>query len=200
MTVADGSALRVVPTFAIGGISKMQNVYYFRHDTGSPQIEGNVVADCLEYVEELMDNFQSMLHTTVELEGIEVYERVSGSWEPIGEESSTWAGTGSASDRMPAGVCLMINMFKLRTGHNDRKFISGFMEGAHSGDEWSSSVITAAGAFITDIISGFTGSHGVILTPVHWNRTTDTMSLIVGGAGAPRVAYQRRRKPGVGLT
>lgn len=200
MTVADGATLRVVPTFQIGALTKAQNVYYFRHDTGSPQIDGDVTADCLEYIEELMDNFQSIIHTTVELQGIEVFERVSGAWEPVGEESSSWAGTGSAADRMPSGVCLMINLFKLRTGHNDRKFISGFMEGAHSGEEWSGSVITAAGAFVTDMISGFTGSNGVVLTPVHWNRTTDTVKLIVGGAGVARVAYQRRRKPGVGLT
>lgn len=200
MTVAADSVLRVVPTFSIGALTKMQNVYHFRHDTGSPQVEGDVVDDCLEYIEELMDNFTSIIHQTVELDGIEVFERVSGSWEPIGQATGTWVGTGSAADRMPSGCCLMINLFKLRTGHHDRKFISGFMEGAHSGEEWSSSVITAAGNFVTDMISGFTGTNGVVLQPVHWNRTTDTVKLIVGGSGVARVAYQRRRKPGVGLT
>jgi hypothetical protein len=200
MTVADGAVLRVVPTFTYGAISKGQNVYYFRHDTGSPQIDGDVVADCLEYIEELMDNFTAIQHSTVELQGIEVYERVSGTWEPVGQAAGTWAGTGSSSDRMPSGCCLMINMTKVRTGHADRKFLSGFMEGAASGEEWSGTVITAAGHFIVDIISGFTGSNGVVLTPVSWDRVTDTVRNIAGGSGVARIAYQRRRKPGVGLT
>ena len=200
MTIATDSVLRVVPTFSVGTKTKMQNVYHMVHQTASPQNETAVVLACLEAVEEYMDNFQATLHDTVELDSIEVYERVSGLWEPIGEIASTWAATGAASDRSPAGCALMVNLFKARTGHNDRKYISGFQETLMQDEEWQSAILTAGAAYVVDVYSPFTASNSVIIKACHWNRGTDTTAFYTGGVAIPRIAYQRRRKPGVGLT
>lgn len=200
MTIATDSVLRVVATFTLGALTRAQNVYHMRHLTGTPQLEGDVVQAALEAVEEYMNNFVSTIHQTVELETVEVFERVDGKWEPIGQIASTWAGTGSSSDRVPAGLALMVNLFKLRTGYNDRKFICGFMEGAISGEEWSGTVISNAGNYVTDVYSPFTATNSVQLKACHFNRETEETKDYVGGHGVARIAYQRRRKPGVGLT
>jgi len=158
-----------------------------------------VVDAALEFVEELMDNFTALISSDVSLEEIAVFERVSGAWEPIGSATGAWVGT-AAGERVPSGCALMVEMRKLRTGHQDRKFIGGFTDTQQVGDTWVAAVLTAAAAYIVDIVGNFTATNSVILGAVYFNRVTEAIATYVGGAGAAAVSYQRRRKPGVGLT
>lgn len=200
MTVSPGAILRVVPTFTIGAITKAQNVYHVTMDHASPQADGDVVDAAEELMALLMANFNATIHTTVSMTTVEVFEYFDGHWIPIGEVVGSWSGAGSGSDRMPSGCALLVDIYKERTGYNDRKYICGFMEGAQNGEEWSGSVLDDADDFIVDLLAPFTASNGVVLQCRHWNRVTHTTKDYTGGQGQARVAYQRRRKPGVGLS
>lgn len=199
MTVADGAKLRVVPTFELSAISKAQNVYHMLHSTGSAQAEADVVDACLESIENMMSNFDSHVSTGVNLIDVVVYELVAGLWEPIGSAAGSWVGAASG-DRTPSGVALMVRLFKARTGYVDRKFIAGFTESKLAGDAWVSAVLTSAAGYVVDVYSPFTATNSVIVKAVHFNRSDHTTKDYTGGVGDPTVSYQRRRKPGVGLT
>lgn len=199
LSVADGAVLRVVPTFQIGTVSKAQNVYHMLHQTGSAQTEAAVITAALESIENMMSNFTAIMQSSVSLIDVACYELVSGAWEPIGAINGTWAGT-SAAQRIPAGVALMVRLFKARTGYVDRKYLTGFTESQLDSDLWTSAVHTAAAAYIVDVYSPFTASNSVILKAVHFNRNDQTTKDYTGGNSALTVSYQRRRKPGVGLT
>lgn len=199
MTVGTGSILRIVAQFDLDGESKAQNVYHAVHLTATPQDEDDVVDACEELLDLLMVNFNSVIHTSVALETVTVYERVSGAWDPIGSKAGTWAGNAS-SPRLASGLALMVKLFKARTGHVDRKFFAGFTEGGVSGDTWGTSELSSAANFVLDMLPTFVASNSVQIRPQHFNRADGTTKDYIGGAGDPRVSYQRRRKPGVGLS
>ena len=199
MSVADGAKLRSVATFLLGSVSVAQNVYHFEHSTGSAQDDSLVSAAARNAIESYMDNLQTKIHTSVSLDEVETFERVAGEWEPIGAAISSWAGT-STGDKPPSGVALMIELVKERTGHKDRKFIAGMAEGNEDGDTWSSGALSDAAAFAADMCAEYTDANGVKLVPVYFNRSTEETKPYVDGGGSPTVSYQRRRKPGTGLT
>jgi hypothetical protein len=199
MSVAAAAVVRIVPTFTIGTQSRMQNVYHCRHTTGSGQADEDVVDAAVEFVEELMGNFTSNIHQGVDLESVDVYELVGTEFQPVGTGSSTWVGTNS-NDRLPSGIALLIKLYKERTGHADRKYIGGFTEVALAADAWASGVLTNGAAFVADMVAEFTATNGVKLQPSYFNRMTGLVKDYIGGAAQEVISYQRRRKPGVGLT
>jgi hypothetical protein len=199
MSVAQNSILRVIPTFSIGSQTKAQNVYHILHVTATPQSDTDVVDACLNWVEDAMDAIAAKINTGVDLDGIEVYERVSGAWAPVGEKVSSWAGT-NANTRLPAGLAMLVEFYKERTGHADRKFICGMTDNDLSGEEWSAGAMTAAAAYVLEVIQAYTDPNGVELRGVHYRESDGFYTTYTGGAGVARIAYQRRRKPGVGLT
>mgnify|MGYP000679634027 CR=1 FL=1 len=199
MSVEDGQTLRVVASFAIGSVSVAQNVYHFIHTTGSVQSDEDVVDACGEAVEEIMSNLTAKVVSDISLSQVEVFERVSGEWAPVGIYTGTWAGT-SGGDRPPAGTALMIELTKNRTGYKDRKFICGIPMAGAIGDVWDSSTLSAADDFVTQMQAEFTSTGSVKVKPCYFNRSTEVTAYYTGGAGSDLVSYQRRRKPGVGLT
>lgn len=199
MTVAAGAVIKIVPTFTIGSTSKAQNVYHCQHSTGTAQVEADVVDAAVEFIEQLMGNFTSNIHDGVDLDSVEVYEQVGAQWSPVGIGSSTWVGTNS-NERLPAGIALLIKLYKARTGYADRKFLAGFTEVATTADNFAAGILTNGAAFITDMCTEFTATNSVKLTPKYYNRVSGLVADYVGGATQETVSYQRRRKPGVGLT
>jgi hypothetical protein len=199
MTVEAGQTLRGVATFQYGPNTKAQNVYHFIHTTGSAQADEDVVEAVGECVEYLMGALTAKLVDDISLVQVEVFERVSGEWEPVGIFDGTWAGT-SGGDRAPAGLALMIELTKARTGHKDRKYIAGVPDAGAVGDTYDAATLAACDVFVTRIQEEFEGTAGAKVKPCYFNRDTEVTAYYTGGQGAPTVSYQRRRKPGVGLT
>lgn len=199
MSVSEGSILRVVPTFTLGSVSKAQNVYHVRHESVADSDDDDVLDAALELIEDLMGNFDQNISDEVELASVEVFELILSEWQPLGTVAGTWAGAVT-TDRVPSGVALLINLYKERTNHKDRKFIAGLVEVSVNGDEIATGVLTNAGAYVTTMTQLFTAANGVELRPIHYNRNTGAVKVYNGGAGSALPAYQRRRKPGVGLT
>jgi hypothetical protein len=197
--VAQDSILRAVVTLDIAGQSKAQNVYHFIHQTATEQDDGDVVDAVQEFLEGAMDNFKSPCSEDVGIDDIAVYLREGGAWLPLGSVASSWAGTNTG-DRVPAGVALMVELYKNRTGHADRKFLAGFTETNVSGDAWSSALLGNIASYVTDLYSPFTGTNGVEIRACSFNRETEATAFYTGGVGIAKVSYQRRRRPGAGLS
>ena len=176
-----------------------QNVYHFGVGNAGPHADQDVVDDCEEFVADIMDPLLNYVEQNVSLELIECYERVLGEWQPLGTTGSTWVG-GATGDRLPAGVALLLNFFKTRSGYADRKYIAGITETYVVGDTWTAALLTAGQASCNVAVAGLTGTHGVQLGCVNFNRSTEVKTSWISGVPSSTVSYQRRRKPGVGQT
>lgn len=199
MGVAAGSKLRIVATFSIGSVTKAQNVYHVENVTGSEITDAEAVAVCLAYVEDIMDEFTQFCKSDVSLDKVEVYEFAALQWGPVGVAEGSWAGT-DVTDRLPAGCAVLIHAFKERSGFSDKKYIAGCIDSVTVGDALTANMITgaeAAAAIWTAIFDDGTAQ----IEPHSYNQTTHAFTPYTGVYSvSPLIAYQRRRKPGVGLT
>lgn len=199
MTIGVNDVLRFVAQFDLGGVTKAQNVYHAKLNQASAADDDDVIACAGAYVEAIMAEMEDKIHTSVELEKVDVYVLGTG-WEPVGTFTGTWAGLKTGSERLPAGLALMARAYKPRNGHADRKFWFGFTEDGVENDDWFSAVITDAEAAAALWPADY-GDGTVDIRPVSWNQKTQFTTEYTGVTTvASRVSYQRRRKPGVGLT
>lgn len=199
VSVPNGATLRAVLTFLLSDRSKAQNVYHIKHTTGSAQEDSDVLDACGEWAVAMMTPLVAKVHEDVSLSAVEVFERVAGLWEPIGVDHPTFVGTGTG-DMCPSGIAVLVHFNKLRTGYTDKKYLAGFAEADIAGDLWSVGLDTAAAAYAALVIQDFTATNSVKLTPIHFNSTLEVVKEYTGYQVATLVSYQRRRKPGVGLT
>lgn len=146
-----------------------------------------------------MGNLTSSCADDVALETVEVYERVGGDWEPIGTADGTWAGTHT-SPRLPSGVAFLLKLWKSRSGYADKKYIAGLVHDAQNNDAWVASVLTAGANAIEDIVAEFTATNSVEIVGVYFNRVSEEIAQYTGGTAVALPSYQRRRRPGTGLT
>jgi hypothetical protein len=161
--------------------------------------DAQVVTAIGEYVVDLMTEMNAEISTGVELQKVECFVEASLLFEPIGVGTPTWAGT-AAGDRVPSGVALLVRAFKERSGYADKKFLMGFVESAIASDYWISSTLTAAEAYAALWIAQYTGSDSTILLPVSYRPSDGLMRPYTSAEVSSISSYQRRRKPGVGLT
>lgn len=197
--IPNDATLRAVATFTLGVNSIAQNVYHAKHVTATSQEDDDVRDAFANMIEDAMDDLQEQISDDVSLQKVEVYVLETGVWEPLGVVYSAWEGS-HAGTPMPSGVAFLIKLSKERTGHQDRKFIAGLCEESCSGDTWGSGAVTAGNAYATTLATPYSDPNGVDLTFCYFDRDTEATKYYTGGAADSRVSYQRRRKPGVGLT
>lgn len=199
MTIEQNAKVRIIATFAIGTGSKAQNVYHMNVDNVGPHDDADVLADAAEFIEYAMDAVKNYVSTDLDLESVEGYEYVLGDWQPFGSIGSTWAGSATG-DRLPAGVACLVKFNKERTGHTDRKFLPGVVEAQCAGDQFSSAMVTAGNAYASRLVAGYVGTQGTSLSCVSKGVPAGSWKNWESGITQQTVSYQRRRKPGVGLT
>ncbi len=199
MTIGVNASLRVVTQFKLGNVSKAQNVYHLSHVSIESKTDEQVVTAISAWVEALLAELTDRTSDAVELQKIECFTFQSMLWEPIGVATPVWAGT-SVEDRVPSGVALQVNAFKERSGHADKKFLAGLTEVDLDGDQWQSGAIDAAEDYAAVWIAQFAGPESTLLLPVNFIPLTQQVRPYTSFSVNNIVSYQRRRKPGVGLT
>jgi len=199
MAVGQDSRLRIVATFSYGAATKAQNVYHVHMDTAADAAEADVIDAALEYVEAIMTNFNADCGTTTALDQVDVYEDMGLTWSPVGSIAGTWHGTGSGNPLL-AGAALLVNAFKARSGYTDKKYFGGFLAPNLVENTWQSAILTSGANALADWVAPFDNST-VQFTPGSLSKKTGEFTDYSGsGSVDPAVSYQRRRKPGVGLT
>jgi len=206
MGVPENTFLRVIPTFTLGTVSRAQNVYHFLHETAEEQEDDDVIDACGNLIDALMSELEGYISNTVDLEKVEIYIWESPDWNPLGVAQPTWAGT-SAVEMLPVGCALQINLFKPRSGYSDKKYIAGYVEATQAGGVFIEGLNVDVVDYLALMTALYTDPNGVELRPVHVPYDRDTHQPLVAeyksylsGSWNRAVAYQRRRKQGVGLT
>ena len=199
MSVAQNAVLRVVATLSYGAATKAQNVYHVQMDTAADASEADVLDAALEYVEAILGEYDADCGSTTTLDEVEVYEWDGFAWSPVGTITGTWAGSGSGFPLL-AGAALLVNAFKPRSGYSDKKYFGGFLAPNLVENTWQSAILASGAAAGALWVAPFDNST-VQFNPCSFDKKIGTVTLYSGSVSVdPRVSYQRRRKPGVGLT
>jgi len=203
MAVADGTILRIVASFLFPESVIAQNVFYAVFaDTGTSDDEQDVIDDLAEWIEDAYTLLDGWIDSSVALTDIKVYNYDSGDgdWDELGDASIGLSFSG-ATDMLPHGVAYLLHAKSLDPDVQGGKFVGGFTEGAQVDGLWISAVNTVMGTFGAAWVTPFVGTiTGADFAPGVWSVAQTNFRLFSGTLNLNAVpAYQRRRKPGVGI-
>jgi len=203
MAVADGAIIRAVVSLLLPESVIAQNVFTCVFaDTGTSDDEADVLSDLADWVEGVYANFQAQIDTDVALSGLTayVYDAVGDDWDEIGSESLT-DGFSAAGDMLPHGVAALSLARTTDPDVNGKKYWPGIGEGWQNQSVLTAAAITNFLAGAADWVAPFVGAAtGADFGPGIWSEKNKNFYLMSGTiVQNAYLAYQRRRKPGVGI-
>lgn len=203
MAIPTGAILRVVLAWIMPDSVIAQNIFFtlFDNDGGSND-DADVVDDLTDWIEDIFSSLTSSISDQVDMSQIKVYiyDAVDQDWDEVGTGVPVFTATG-ATDMTPHGIAALIHAFTVNPDVTGSKYIAGISDASIVDSNVSGGVLSnllLAGAdWMVDFTGALTGSN---FNPGVWSPTKVQFfefqdKLIVNG----QVAYQRRRKPGVGI-
>lgn len=203
MAIPTGAILKAVASIVLPDLVIAQNVFnvLFENDgTGNDDVD--VVSDIADWIDDIFTEVDGQIDSEANPSDVKVYiwDSIDTDWDEIGSESLTYV-PGRVDQMLPHGVAALIYA---RTEDPDvmgLKYLPGFTEIAQDASSWAAGplaeMLLAADQWTTDHVGAATGS---TFTPGVWSTAQEdfkTMSGVYGVKG--NAAYQRRRKPGVGI-
>lgn len=199
--IGAGDKLSIAANMLNGGLSKVVNVFKLSVSSLASQTQAQIRADIAEYVEGIFTDIISEMEDALSFDNIDIYNLTGNIIEPQIEWPTLTQG-GNAAAPLPIGCAALV---LARTGvsrHIGRKFFGTLVEGRATGSFWDSTMIGKLLLALGDYMNVFTGSNGVGLTPgvqeILLGGGLGVFRPFIGGSVQAQVAYQRRRKFGVG--
>jgi hypothetical protein len=203
MSISDGTILKIVVSLLLPDTVIAQNVFYsVVADLVTSDDEDDVVTDLVTYVEDMYDQLTGIISDTVVASDIKVYEYDSNDddWDEVGTD--TWADIfASGSDMMPHGVACLIHARSTDPDTHASKYIPGLSDNNALDSDITGAAVVVLADFADVWVAPFIGTEtGGTFGPGVWSEA-DTVFKIFNGNYTVNglVAYQRRRKPGVGI-
>ena len=194
----DGTVLKYVAVFTLPNASTAMNVYYAGLFSGGPVNVGTVSGHLRDHVEDMMGEIELYIKSTVALSTVEVYARDQGEWVPAGAAAGSWTGWHTG-EMLPHGVAAIVEAKSDVASVSARKYIAGYTEPAQGGGAWNSSVLAHLGNYFVEWIQPWSVG-GIQYASGVWSDKEQQFIQFSGeGVLTTWCAYQRRRKPGVGI-
>lgn len=206
MTINVNDILRVVLQFTMPGSTVSELVWHYLVTAGSGGADQDVIDDIVTAADLAFDNIVARMNNGIAGATADLFRWDSGlnRWDGLATGDATVIVATGANDMLPHGVAALVKFFTLVGRRQGRKFIPGFIETSQTGGE-------IVGAAVTDLVNFALDFHDdvvsapVTLSPGNFN--VDAASPLFetfaewGGTIqiATTMAYQRRRKPGVGI-
>jgi len=205
MTVAINDVVRCVAKQQDVNGSIIQNVYFFEND-GLASVTNpdflTAVEIFLSAVYAEMEDWipNSCDPTSIVCDKVEFSSGILTSIAPIGEIAwTTWAGGTSATEGLPQGNAALFTLPSPYTpGVQGRKYIGPLVESAQNNGILLSTVQTALAAFAAELLDGFLVGAVDMVPRIMSSKMGDAIPMATAIVKAI-VAYQRRRKSGVGV-
>lgn len=202
MSITSGTVLRVVAQMLFPDSSVMQNVFnVVVTDLVTSDEEADVVIDIITWVEAMYDHLNAYIDSGVDADEVFVYEydAIDDDWDEVGTD--VWADSFAAVGGMsPHGVACLVLGRTIDPDVQGKKFIGGIQETSIAGSALAGLLITALANFGVEWFTPFAGTEtGGTFAPVVWSPTGTVAKLMTGTSVNGVAAYQRRRKPGVGI-
>lgn len=203
MSITDGTILKVVASCLWSDGMVTQNVFNaVITGAGAPWAEADVVADAVAWADNMFANMTTNVNTSVDGNTIHVYEydSIDDDWDEVGSDAWTWNPSGT-SDQLPRGNAALINLWTTDPDVQGKKYLAGLMEGSILNGLITASVLVDMLAFAADWATVFVGgTSGGTWTPGIWSVAGTVFKAAVDHYAANAImAYQRRRKRGVGI-
>ena len=201
--IADKAILRVVATLLFPDSVVAQNVFYVMfNDDGTSADEEDVLDDLVDWIEGAYDTIKTYLVSAITMDDIHVYVRDTGEndWDEVGVKDVNVTMSGG-SDMIPHGVAALLHMGTTDADVTGSKFIGGIIDNSLTTSDFTSGVLTALALWGLEWVGNFVGTAtaatfnpGVFSVAKNAFFVSDQIGLLNA-----QCAYQRRRKPGVGI-
>lgn len=203
MAVADGAILRIVASMLFPDSVIAQNVFYAVFtDTGSSTDEQDVVDDLRDWVDDIMTEIENSISNMITPGTVKVYNYDAGDddWDEVGESNMLWEPV-SVVDMLPHGVAALIHAKSSDPDVQAAKFFGGLDEDKQADGTWSAPVLAVLALAAAEWVAPFVGATtGADFFPGVWSVVNSNFfyfnqTVVINSIPA----YQRRRKPGVGI-
>lgn len=200
MPVPDQGITRGVVTWLGPGGSTALNIYHAQNDSGSSKTDTATLDDWKAYLDSIHDDSIVEIADTATLEPYEIFliDTITGDSTPIGTRSPA-EQPSSIGEILPQGVAALFNAELTGTGRGSgKKFLPYLTEASNDEGVWIAvtlaRLVLGAAAYLLDF--GGVGGND-------WKTGTWTLAKgfreLVSAVARDIPAYQRRRKPGVGV-
>lgn len=203
MTVPTDTILRVVLSMLLPDSAIAQNVFYaiFKNDGGSDANQ-DVLDDLEAWMEAIYTELILNIVSEIDLTGMKTYFYDAGDddWDELGVNFPT-VSFGAGGDPLPNGIAALCHAPTTNPDVTGAKYFAGAAEGLTSDNDWEATPIAnyvdAIQVWVDPFTGGLTGSEFI---PGVWSvAKTAFFEMTTAGSLNGQVAYQRRRKPGVGI-
>lgn len=203
MSVVEGTILRIVASMLWTDGEVAQNVFNAKvTGAGGPWDEADIVDDAVGWADTMYAHITSQISNTLDGNYVAVYkyDAVHDDWDEVGSASWVWnpANTG---ENTPRGCAGLIRLWTEDPDVQGKKYIAGFTETNTSFGTLQATPLAAMANFAGAWWDAFTGSvSGATWTPGIWSVVGKVLQIALEHyAASAIVAYQRRRKPNVGI-
>lgn len=203
MSISAGDVLKVVATLVWLDGNLSQNVYAAEvTGVGAPFDEDDILADALEWVEDMYAELVAVMSNELDGSQVQVYvhDPVDDDFDEIGTASWVFNPT-NATDQLPRGVAALLNTQTSEPDIQGKKYIPGMVEEYSTNGLWVGGLVTFLGNYGLIWLGPFVGgTSGASWQPGVWSPTRSDFFQASGEFIVPTIpAYQRRRKRGVGV-
>lgn len=199
MSILDGDAIKGVQHISLPNDVTAVNVYYFTASFAEDQAEVTVVGALEAWIEALYTTLLAKIKSNVSMADLYCYRKSGVLWDLFGTGLPDLTFTGTA-ELLPHGVCGLVRAYTEYPRTIGRKYIPGFMEGASADGVWTAGQIADMGDFAEawDNQAIIDGSN--VLLPGVYSVLPGFVRALTGDfVVGTYPAYQRRRRPGVGI-
>lgn len=203
MAIPTNAILRVVLSMLLPDNAIAQNVFYalFENDGGSDD-DQDVLDDLETWMEDLYTELILNIVTEVDLTGMKtyIYDAGDDDWDEVGVNFPS-VTFGAGGDPFPNGIAALCHAPTVNPDVTGAKYFAGAADALASDNDWTATPVANYVDAIQVWVDPFTGAlTGSGFIPGVWSVTKVAFfAMTTAGSLNAQVAYQRRRKPGVGI-
>lgn len=203
MSVTAGTILRVVVSNIWTDGEIAQNVYNaVVTGGGSPFDNDDIVQDAVSWAEDMYYNLTNSISDELDGSQVQVYEydSVDDDWDEVGSSAFFWNPTDTG-DQLPRGNAMLVNLKTTDPDVSGKKYLPGIAKSGIVDGILNAGILALVASYAVDWYDGFVGTDsGADWQPGVWS-PTDTVFRSAGTTVIipTIVAYQRRRKRGIGI-
>ena len=203
MSVTDGTILRVVASMLWTDGEVCQNVFNaVVTGGGAPWDDADIVDDAVAWLGVMYANLTAAVSDNLDGNYCAVYkyDAVDDDWDEVGSTSWTWNPT-EVGENLPRAASGLVRLWTTDPDVQGKKYMAGLTEPGVTDGAIGAGGLAALLAFAADWWDTFVGAtSGASWGPGIWSVAGTVFKLAVEHyATSAIMAYQRRRKPNVGI-
>lgn len=197
MTIVVDNVIRVTAKLKRGDVDDQVNVYHLKVTDVGTDDQQQLRDALVEYLESFYAIVNVDISDTLTYDSVEIFNVTTGDPEPTEPWTTLTIGLGD-DEALPSGCCALMLGRTATGGVLGKKYLPTYTEPAQNGGVWTAPVLVRMLLAAAIWIAPFVSSTGSTFRPVVYSRLLEVAHIFTGALVNSVVAYQRRRKRGVG--